>query len=127
MGPPNLMITIAKAATDAEVKAAAQYFSSFAFKPWIRVVESNTVPKTRVAGGVLLPAESGGTEPIGQRIIEMPENLERTEHRDSRSGFVAYVPVGSIQKGKEFGKRGQSLPGPSLFPVGRFRNWNVRF
>ena len=101
MRPPNSMIAIAKVATDAEVKAAAEYFSSFQFKPWIRVVESNTVPKTRIAGGMLVPAETGGTEPIGQRIIEMPEDVERTEHRDSRSGFVAYAPVGSIQKGEE--------------------------
>jgi cytochrome c553 len=30
----------------------------------------------------------------------MPENLEHTELRDPRSGFVAYVPVGSIKKGE---------------------------
>ena len=31
----------------------------------------------------------------------MPENLERTELRDSQSGFVAYVPPGSLKKGEE--------------------------
>ena len=39
MGPPALMITIAKATTDEENKAAAEYFRSIAAKPWIRVVE----------------------------------------------------------------------------------------
>ena len=39
-------------------------------------------------------------EPIGQRIVETPENLERTELRDDHSGFIAYVPVGSIKKGQ---------------------------
>jgi cytochrome c553 len=48
----------------------------------------------------LVKVEEGGTEPIGQRIIEMPEHLERTELRDSDSGFVAYVPMGSIKKGE---------------------------
>ena len=50
---------------------------------------------------MLVLAASGGTEPIGDRIIELPENLERTELRDSKSGFVAYVPPGSLAKGRE--------------------------
>jgi cytochrome c553 len=97
--PANLMVAVAKAATDEEVKLAAEYFSALKPKPWIRVVETNTVPKTRVGGWMLIAAEPAGTEPIGQRIIEMPENLVRTELRDSTSGFIAYVPVGSIEKG----------------------------
>src|SRR5262249_51075209 len=44
---------------------------------------------------------SGDREPIGQRIIEVPEDLERFENRDTRARFVAYVPVGSIAKGAE--------------------------
>jgi cytochrome c553 len=49
-----------------------------------------------------LDGQAAGTEPIGQRIIEMPENTERTEmFRDPRSGFVAYVPTGSIRKGEQ--------------------------
>ena len=100
MGPPGRMITMAKAANDAEVKSAAEYFAGLKFKPWIRVVESETVSKTRIAGSMLIPVDGGGSEPIGQRIIEMPENLERTELRDDSIGFVAYVPVGSIKKGE---------------------------
>ena len=35
------------------------------------------------------------------RIIEMPEDTERTEVlRDPRSAFIAYVPAGSIKKGE---------------------------
>ena len=47
-----------------------------------------------------------GNEPLGQRIIELPENLERTELRDAASGFVAYVPVGSIKKGEALVTKG---------------------
>jgi cytochrome c553 len=104
MGPPNAMIQDAKAARDEEIKAAAAYFSSFPFKKWIRVVESKDVPKARIAGSMHVPME--GTEALGQRIIELPENLERTELRDSASGFVAYVPVGSIAKGESLVKTG---------------------
>jgi len=39
-------------------------------------------------------------EPIGNRIIEVPENLERTELRDDASGFIAYAPVGSMKRGE---------------------------
>ena len=52
-------------------------------------------------------------EPIGQRIIETPENLERTELRDDTSGFIAYVPVGSIKKGRTLvttGGAGKTVP-----------------
>lgn len=98
--PVNFMIIVAKSATEAEVRMAAEYFAALKRTPWIRVVETETVPKTRVAGWMLVAAE-GGTEAIGQRIIEMPEDLERTELRDSASGFVAYVPVGSVAKGAE--------------------------
>jgi cytochrome c553 len=95
-----MMIAQGKSATEAEVKSSAEYFSSLKYKSWIKVVETDTVPKTHVAGFMLVPVEGGGTEPIGQRIIEVAEDLARTSIRDSRSGFIAYVPVGSIKRGE---------------------------
>lgn len=105
MGPPNAMIQDAKAATDEDVRTAAAYFSSFPFRKWIRVVEATDVPKTRIAGSMHTPTNDG-TEPLGQRIIEMPENLPQVELRDARAGFVAYVPPGSIAKGESLVKTG---------------------
>jgi cytochrome c553 len=99
MGPPNAMIQDAKAANDEEIRTAATYFASVPFKKWIRVVESRDAPKTRIAGSMHVPT-GDGMEPLGQRIIEVPEDLARTELRDGASGFVAYVPVGSIKKGQ---------------------------
>ncbi len=97
----NVMIAIAKAMSDEEVKASATYFGSMKWTPWINVVETRTVPKTRVAGGMFLKMEGSETEPIGERIIETPEETERTEVlRDPHSGFIAYVPMGSIKKGQ---------------------------
>lgn len=83
-----------------EIQSAAAYFSRLKPKPWIRVVETRTVPKTHVAGWMLVVSEPVTREPIGQRIIETPENLERTELRDDTSGFIAYVPPDSIALGK---------------------------
>ena len=97
----NVMIAIAKGMTDDEVKAAAEYFGAMKWTPWIRVVETATVPKTRIAGGMFLRLEAGESEPIGARIIETPEDTERTEVlRDPRSGFIAYAPMGSVKKGE---------------------------
>jgi cytochrome c553 len=45
-------------------------------------------------------------EPIGTRIIEVPEDFERTELRDPSAGFVAYVPTSSIKKGEALAKTG---------------------
>src|SRR6185436_8692837 len=81
MGPPAAMLVDAKAATDEESRIAAEYFAATPFKKWIRVVESATVPVTRIAGS-MHQAVGTGTEPIGQRIIEMAEDLQRTELRD---------------------------------------------
>jgi cytochrome c553 len=97
------MIAFAKAMTDDEIKAAAKYFGAIKWTPWIRVVETETVPKTRIAGGMFLVLEGAdaGKEPIGQRIIETPEKTEETELlRNPRSGFIAYVPNGAIKKGE---------------------------
>jgi cytochrome c553 len=97
----NVMITIAKGMTPEEIKAAAEYFGSMKWTPWMRVVETNTVPKTRLAGGMYLTLEGNEKEPLGSRIIETPENAEETEIlRNPRSGFVVYVPPGSIKKGE---------------------------
>jgi cytochrome c553 len=98
----NEMIGIAKGMTEEEVKAAAEYFSAMKWTPWIKVVETETVPKTRISVGMFLPLEGNEKEPIGQRIIEVPENAEAAEVlRDPRSGFIAYVPVGSLKKGED--------------------------
>ncbi len=99
-GNTNIMIAIAKAMTEEEIKASAEYFGAMPWTPWIRVVETDSVPKTRIAAGLFLPLEGGEKEPLGRRIIEVPENTELSEvYRSPRSGFVAYVPLGSIQKG----------------------------
>jgi cytochrome c553 len=97
----NAMIAIAQAMTDDEIKATANYFGAMRWTPWIKVVETATVQKTYSAGGMLIPVKDGGNEPIGERIIETPEDVEATEGiRNPRSGFIAYAPFGSIEKGK---------------------------
>jgi cytochrome c553 len=103
----NTMIELAKALSDDELQAAAEYFGSQRWTPWIRVVESDMVPKTRISGNLFLPLEQVRTQPIAGRIIEMPENEEQAEsYRNPHSGFVAYVPPGSLEKGKDLATTG---------------------
>lgn len=114
------MIAMAKAMTDEETRTAAEYFGSMKWTPWIKVVETDTPPKfLATLGGMFVPAEGGGTQPLGQRIIEMPVNPEETELlRNPRSGWIAYAPVGSIAKGATLvttgaatGADGKPIPG----------------
>ena len=100
MAPPSFMERIGLAATDEQARVAAEYFSSMDFKQWVRVVETDMVPKTRFSGWIHKVIDDGGMEPIGTRVVETPENLRQTELRDDASGFVAYVPMGAIARGK---------------------------
>ena len=107
----NTMIELAKALTDEEVKAAAEYFGAMRWAPWVRVVETDSVPTTRIAGNLFLPTSQEKTEPIAGRIIEVPEDVEQAElYRNPQSGFIAYVPTGSIRKGEDLVMTGGAAP-----------------
>src|SRR5262249_49558772 len=113
----GLMTRFAKMMTDDEIKEAARYFTAIPATPWIRVVESATVPKTRPQNGMFLRLEGAdaGVEPIGQRIIETPEKTHETEFlRNSRSGFVAYAPPGSVKKGETLVMTGVTAAGEKI-------------
>ena len=94
------MIQIARAVTDEEFAAASRYFASVPYRSMVDVVEADMVPKTRSEGWHLSLIQDAGTEPIGERIIEVPVDNERFTSRDSRVRFIAYVPQGSIARGR---------------------------
>jgi cytochrome c553 len=132
----QLMVAYAAAITPNEIEQAAGYFSSMKWRQWIEVVETDSVPKTHVEGGVHLPLEgrAAGTEPIGKRIIEMPKDTESTEvSRNPRVGWIAYAPVGAIARGEAIvrgsGKatactvcHGEALDGLAVVPALRGRS-----
>ena len=125
----ELMIETAKGMTEQEIIEVSAYLESMKWTQWIDVIETNTVPKTYLRGGLHIPIEGpdAGTEPIGKRIIESPVDSYKTEFlRDPRSSFVAYVPEGSIEKGAQLvltGKNGKTIQcaichGPDLNGIG---------
>jgi cytochrome c553 len=104
------MTPIAKNVSDEDVRQAAEYFAAVKPIPWVKVIETSTPPKTYVSSDarhrVLDP--TGGTEPIGHRIIETPVDPMQTSIRNPHSAFIAYVPPGSIAKGEALVKTGGS-------------------
>jgi cytochrome c553 len=111
--PQNNMIALAKELTDVEIEESATYFAALAPVSFVKVVESPIVPRTVVAGWMLTKAPGTSTEPIGNRIVELAEDVERFEYRDSRTPYIAYVPTGSLVRGADLvatGGAGRTLP-----------------
>jgi cytochrome c553 len=107
------MTRFAKDLTDEQVRDATVYFAGLKPKRWTRVVETETVPTTYFTGTRRLQHPDGKTEPIGKRIIEVPEEKEQVELRNPHASFVSYVPVGSLAKGEALvttGGGGKTLP-----------------
>ena len=101
------MTTIAQNISDADLKAASDYFAALPMRQYVKVVETDTVPKTYVgAGNKRLVHPDNVKEPIGKRIIEVPENEEQVLNRNPHFGFIAYVPPGSVARGEMLVKTG---------------------
>jgi cytochrome c553 len=92
--------------SDADLQLAAAYFSKLRFTPWTKVIETATVPKMHGEFFMWAPIAGAGREPLGNRIIVTPVNLPRTKLGDTRSGYIAYVPPGSIARGKALATTG---------------------
>jgi cytochrome c553 len=104
--PVAFMLSVSRAVTADEVAQAARYFFSLKPKRRIKVIETDTVPKTYVEWLIYAVSKDGGREPIGQRVVEVPNDLEQFESYDSRAEFTAYVPVGSVAKGEALAATG---------------------
>lgn len=99
-GPSKLMALTAHNVTPAAVHVAALYFNAIRFVSRVRVVESAMVPAPATRAFLFMPTAGGVPEPIGNRIVETPVDFERFERRDPNVGFIAYVPPGSLVRGK---------------------------
>jgi cytochrome c553 len=117
------MNDMTKNLSDEDARQASEWFAALKPKVWQSVIETDRVPKTFINQHLMrMPLPGSGDEPIGNRIIELPQDIARAESRDPHSGFIAYVPKGSIAKGKEFvttGGKGKTIQceichGPSL-------------
>jgi cytochrome c553 len=139
--PGNSMHAVAMNATDADVAVAARYFSGLRFTPRARVIEAARIPQVRQAGFVYARVKGAGTDSIGSRIVEGPPDFERHELRDDGMTYIAYVPPGSIERGRSIATTGTNglatacvtchgpkLAGTGLVPpiAGRYPTYIVR-
>jgi cytochrome c553 len=106
---PARMNGIAQSTSDEDVQKAAEYFASVKPVAFGKVMEADMVPKSYVGPGRMrFAVPDGGMEPIGNRIIELPEDVAKARSRDPHSEFIAYVPTGSIAKGAALARTGGS-------------------
>jgi cytochrome c553 len=116
--PGGLMIQSVSEFTDEELAIAAAYYSRQVPKSYDRIVEQSRVPGHEV-GCFIYVTRPGTSQPIGKRIVELPISRERFERRDPHALYVAYVPTGSIERGRRLAitggnGRSQFARGPRL-------------
>jgi cytochrome c553 len=140
--PSRYMVQFAGGIDDQELAAAAAYFASIPARSYVRVVEARTVPSIEVKCFTYGPGP-GSAVPLGTRILEVPVDVERFERRDPHTAYIAYVPVGSIERGRRLASGAspgrpaacaachgaalagdEALPGPPL--AGRFPGYLFR-
>ncbi|EPJ49607.1 MAG: cytochrome c family protein [Osedax symbiont Rs1] len=128
--------------SEQEILAVSRWFASLTVKRFIKVKETERVPRTFIDETRMrrLVANSGSTELLGNRIIEVAENREKVSKRDPWAKFISYVPVGSLERGKALvssgaGKtiacascHGVGLKGSAIGPAlaGNFATYTVR-
>lgn len=97
---PNHMNEIAKDLSEEEINQTADWYGRLKPARWTIVKETGTVPQTWVPRGRMrFVRPEGGAEPLGTRIIVLSQDPDGFVKRDPHVGFIAYVPVGSIEKG----------------------------
>lgn len=94
------MQLIADSTTDAEVLEAARYFARVRARRASRVLETDSVPRFMTLNGLSTLLPDGGREPLGRRLVEVAVDLRRHELHDPMAEYVAYVPRGSLARGR---------------------------
>ena len=124
-GPGVRMQQVAAYLSASELKQAAAYFSALHARQRSRVVEAVRIPRPVAGEGIYFRDQTGGTEPLGDRLIEMAVDREAHEVRAPYVSYIAYVPPGSVQRGLVLATTGRgataactSCHGPQLRGVG---------
>lgn len=121
------MNKLAAAMTDEEMQEAAEYFAAIPWTPWMRVIEADLIPEMHLEdGNMYITVGTEPTEPLAGRIVETPEDDYQANYlRNPRSGWVVYVPVGSLARGEELVSTGAGKTiqcgichGPDLMGLG---------
>lgn len=140
--PSALMREAIADLSDQEIAEAAEYFSLQKTKTYLKVMEREFVPRHAVSCGIFIPA-AGRPTGLHEAILEMPIDAQRFERRDPHTAYIAYVPKGSVDRGRQLAgtggdgrtqpcaschgadlRSGPELEGPPL--AGRFASYLFR-
>jgi cytochrome c553 len=117
---PARMTAIGGALSEEDARSASEWFAALVPRRWIKVIEAKQIPASYGnPGRMRLPLPDGGTEMLGRRIVELPQAAERAVRRDPNSGFIAYVPIGSVEQGKALATTGGGRTQPCASCHGR--------
>jgi len=101
------MIKTAKSVTPEELDEAAAYFAGLPRMNWLRVIETGVAPRTIPDRyGWLDPAPGGGTEPAGDRIVELSDDIQRGFLNDDHVTLTDYAPPGAVARGSAIAATG---------------------
>jgi cytochrome c553 len=118
------MTALAKAMTEEEMRQSAEYFAAMPWTPWIRVIEADRIPEMHLEeGNMHITVGKEPTEPLAGRIVETPEDAYQANSvRNPRSGWIAYVPIGSLARGERLVEAGRCVTchGTDLMGSGDF-------
>ena len=105
------MTEIVAPMSEEDIRLSSEWFAKLTPRVWTEVKEVTTVPRTYTLDTRMrFVHPDGGTEPLGNRIVTLPKDEFRSRNRDPHSGYVTYVPIGSIAKGEALVKsRGCAL------------------
>ena len=102
---PN-MGNFAEQMTIEQIIDTAEYYASLPVETWVEVVETETVPRTFVGPRDITAIHpDGGEEPLGERIVEISKTAD-APYKNGEPAFTAYVPVGSVARGRDLASRG---------------------
>jgi cytochrome c553 len=73
----------------------------------VHFTEADLARAYGVACDIFIPA-SGRIAPLRQAILEMPIDVERFERRDPHTAYIAYVPKGSVERGRQLASAGDN-------------------
>jgi cytochrome c553 len=99
------MAKVAHGVSAQDLRAAAEYFSALEPVSHSRVVEAARVPRAVEFAFVqrFLP---GPRVPVGQRIVEGPDDMTAHELRDPNEHYTAWVPPRSLARGRRLVEHG---------------------
>jgi cytochrome c553 len=100
---PNvpMMAALARAMSDDEQHAAAEYYAAQSGGPPLQVIETDRAPPAHLDGNLYVASGSERTEPLLGRILEVAQDSKQSEELDNpHFGYISYVPGGSIARGR---------------------------